>query len=384
MSYLTLASEDEEPVVKAARPSQLQKSLESQVQRHRISEARLQERKCFCLCCGAAVAMLVSLLVYLAFSILTYKQPYLETIMVVVTTRSGTRVHVCAVDGFVTAFWTISPSPLQRNHVMRNMVSQKLGNSSMSFSLGVPRAFQSSATLSQYHSDLYGGPSDVPTLLRLLRNSTWKRWVGQLDAPRDAFAASAYRSKVSGSTVVVPLTLFNATALSDPWLMYLSLATTVTRILRTVFSTEDLYGRLSKSRLTKCLPLSSHLYQSPRSPVPLEHGARKESGVDLTELAGLYGAFHFYRHFVGSGQAVPGTDLSSDLLFLLYYVYSLCDALAVGVRGQRAASEDMLRDKVRILAQSFAAVLFPTCEAAEGIEGCDVENENLFLLNRNA
>ncbi|KAL3174446.1 hypothetical protein MRX96_041026 [Rhipicephalus microplus] len=233
----------------------------------------------------------------------------------------------------------------------------------------------------EYQTDIYGNASETPSLPRFLRNATWKRWTGENDAPRDAFAPSPFRSKVTKGianvTVVVPLTLLNATALQDPWLTYLSLARTAPRVVKTILSgSRELSERLSQTRLARCAANAERRHLSFSSDVDAEVDREKH---DLTELSSFYAAFHFYRHYVGHGSAVPGTELNGDLLFLLYYVYNMCEAFAVGLETKNAAAVRKRRRRVQALAKSFAAILFPACEAPVELADCDLESEDLFL-----
>ncbi|KAL1436826.1 hypothetical protein MTO96_049365 [Rhipicephalus appendiculatus] len=141
---------------------------------------------------------------------------------------------------------------------LKNMIDQKLGNpSGVSLSLGYRTNSQNdSLVLSEYQTDIYGNASETPSLLRFLRNATWKRWTGEIDARRDAFATSPFRSKTGEGgadvVVVVPLTLLNATALQDPWLTYLSLARTAPSVVRTILSgSRELSERLNRTRLAE-------------------------------------------------------------------------------------------------------------------------------------
>ncbi|KAH8027717.1 hypothetical protein HPB51_007267 [Rhipicephalus microplus] len=269
---------------------------------------------------------------------------------------------------------------------LKNMIDQKLGTpSGVSLSIGYRTYLQNDPlVLSEYQTDIYGNASETPSLPRFLRNATWKRWTVENDAPRDAFAPSPFRSKVTEGvanvTVVVPLTLLNATALQDPWLTYLSLARTAPRVVKTIFSgSRELSERLSQTRLAKC-PVKAERRHLSFSPV-VDADIDKEK-QDLTELSSFYAAFHFYRHYVGHGSAVPGTELNGDLLFLLYYVYNMCEALAVGLETKNAAAVRKRRRRVQALAESFVAVLFPACEAPVELADCDLESGDL-LLSRN-
>ncbi|XP_070377261.1 uncharacterized protein [Dermacentor albipictus] len=270
---------------------------------------------------------------------------------------------------------------------LQNMIAQKLGNrTGISLSLGHRATLQFDSVSSQYQTDIYGNVSDVPSLLRFLRNSTWKRWTGEVDAPPDAFAPSPFYSKAEGGAIVVPLTLLNATALEDPWLAYLSLARIAPRVVRTIFSgSRELAESLNRTRLAKCVPsLSPSSSTSPRGPSSKSTSSESAGGAGkdhdvLTELASFYAAFHFYRHYVGVGLSVPGTELSGDMLFLLYYVYNMCEAVTVGLDAEAAAAVHMRRERVRTLAKLFATVLFPACEVPVELADCDMESDDMFL-----
>ncbi|XP_070377257.1 uncharacterized protein [Dermacentor albipictus] len=275
---------------------------------------------------------------------------------------------------------------------LQNMIAQKLGNrTGIYLSLGHRTTLQFDSVSSEYQTDIYGNVSDVPSLLRFLRNSTWKRWTGEVDAPPDAFAPSPFHSKAEGGAIVVPLTLLNATALEDPWLAYLSLARIAPRVVRTIFSgSRELAESLNRTRLAKCVPSlsssssSTTMTSSPRRPSSKSTssepagGAGKDHDV-LTELASFYAAFHFYRHYVGVGLSVPGTELSGDMLFLLYYVYNMCEAVTVGLDAEAAAAVRMRRERVRTLAKLLVTVLFPACEVPVELADCDMESDDMFL-----
>ncbi|KAL3228371.1 hypothetical protein MRX96_048601 [Rhipicephalus microplus] len=192
---------------------------------------------------------------------------------------------------------------------------------SISFKLGPPppHAFGNEMAITDRNDVNYG---NVPTnedskLEKLLRGATWKKWLNY--GTKEPAALSTVSSFVeSSSTLHVPLPVFNWSTGQDPWLQSLSMARVGPRALRALFRGR-LAAEINDSQLARCVSRR-------QTEGLLKVGTSGD--LDVEEVASFYTSLRAYRGQVG--DAVPNIDsnLNSDSLFLLFYAFNNCEAVA--------------------------------------------------------
>lgn len=177
------------------------------------------------------------------------------------------------------------------------------------------------------------------TLEKHLMDSTWKRWRGKA---RTAFSTTATFLNDS-FTVEVPPPLFDAAGpFEGNWPGPLILARIGPRVIKPVLSS-NLLNKLSETDSLR------YVLNAPNE-TSIEGGV----GLDIEELVSFGYSLEAYRAWTNGQIVVPGTRISSDALFLLYYAFNNCEALSpVAVSG---AAEGTPKSPRRHRVESVAAV----------------------------
>lgn len=239
------------------------------------------------------------------------------------------------------------------NITIRSPFNCNFSDSSSSSSIGQPAYNRKYDTI----------PSKkTSTLERFLKRSTWKRWTGTLSWQSSVFSTEAlFLSKPR--RLEVPIAVFNMDTYKDPRLRYLSIARTGLRILRPIFR------QIPPEKLPGMGPyrcIERHVSSAKREM------QTAESIFCIDEVMSFVYSFQAYRRILRNDGNVP--LVNTNTLFLLYYVLDNCNALASGPRENQS---DLVRDRVKSVADMFAGLLLDKCETPTEMADCFVQRSTI-------